>query len=408
MSLIALALVIASSLTSRINVGMLAVAFAWPIAIFAAGWKVDAVMAAFPSSLFLTLLGVSLLFGVAQANGTMAAITHATVRVLKGRAAALPLLFFVLTCALSTAGPGAISAVALMAPIAMGLAVRAKVPVLLAALMVGNGANAGNLSPVSAVGVIVHSSMAKIGLDGHVWNVWAANFTAHALAALLAWALFGGPALRRAEPMTDHATASPLEVRHWQTLAVIVAWIAAVVFLKVNPGLGAFVAASVLVLTRLGDDTQSLAHVPWSVIIMVCGVSVLIGVLEKTGGMDLFTTLLARIATPQTVNGAIAGIVGLISTYSSTAGVVYPAFLPAVPGLVAKLGGGDPMQVALSINVGAALVDVSPLSTIGALCIAALPTNQNSKQLFRQLMIWGFSMTIAGAIFCQLFIRFFA
>jgi len=56
--------------------------------------------------------------------------------------------------------------------------------------------------------------------------------------------------------------------------------------------------------------------------VMVCGVSVLIGVLEKTGGMDLFTTLLAQVATPKTVNGAIAGITGLISTYSSTSGVM--------------------------------------------------------------------------------------
>ena len=177
---------------------------------------------------------------------------------------------------------------------------------------------------------------------------------------------------------------------------------------KVNPGLSAFVAASVLILSGLGDDTKVIAQVPWAVILMVCGVSVLIGVLEKTGGMDLFTTLLARIATPDTVNGTIAGITGLISTYSSTSGVVYPAFLPAVPGLVQKLGGGDPLQIAMSINVGAALVDVSPLSTIGALCIAALPPGHDSKRLFRQLLAWGFAMTIAGAIFSQLFIRFFA
>jgi hypothetical protein len=99
----------------------------------------------------------------------------------------------------------------------------------------------------------------------------------------------------------------------------------------------------------------------------------------------------------------------MISTYSSTSGVVYPAFLPAVPGLVQKLGGGDPLQVALSINVGAAIVDVSPLSTIGALCIAGLPDGAgDTKKLFRQLLMWGFSMTIAGALFCQLFIRFFA
>jgi hypothetical protein len=101
------------------------------------------------------------------------------------------------------------------------------------------------------------------------------------------------------------------------------------------------------------------------------------------------------------VNGVIAGITGLLSTYSSTSGVVYPAFLPAVPGLVAKLGGGDALQIAISINVGAALVDVSPLSTIGALCIAAVPAGYDTKPLFRQLLLWGFAMTVVGAAFCQ-------
>ena len=125
--------------------------------------------------------------------------------------------------------------------------------------------------------------------------------------------------------------------------------------------------ANALVLARAGDDTAMLEHVPWAVIVMITGVSVLIGVLEKTGGMDLFNTLPAYLATPNTVNGVIGGITGMISTYSSTSGVVYPAFLPAVPGLVQKLGGGNPLEIAISINVGAALVDVSPLSTIGAL-----------------------------------------
>jgi di/tricarboxylate transporter len=408
LSLLALLVVIAGSLTSRINVGVLAVALAWPIAIFAAGWKVDAVMATFPSTLFLTLVGVSVLFGAAQANGTMNAIAQSAVGLLRGHAAALPPLFFLMACALSTAGPGAISATALLAPIAMGIAVQAKMPVFLAALMIGNGANAGNLSPISAVGVIVHSSMAKIGLEGHLWSVWSANFTAHALASLAAWALFGGPALLRAGSVERQHARDPLTAQHWGTIGIVVIWVLAVVFLKVNPGLSAFLAASVLILGGLCDDAAAVKEVPWAVILMVCGVSVLIGVLEKTGGMDLFTTLLARVATPGTVNGAIAGITGLISTYSSTSGVVYPAFIPAVPGLVQKLGGGDPLQVAMSINVGAALVDVSPLSTIGALCIAALPRgSDDAKRLFRQLLLWGFSMTVAGALFCQLFIRFF-
>jgi hypothetical protein len=107
-------------------------------------------------------------------------------------------------------------------------------------------------------------------------------------------------------------------------------------------------------------------------------------------------------------NGMMAFVTGLISTYSSTSGVVYPAFLPTIPGLVQKLGGGDPLQIALSINVGAAIVDVSPLSTIGALCLAALPAGADAPAIFRKLLLWGFSMVIVGALFCQLFIRFFA
>ena len=89
--------------------------------------------------------------------------------------------------------------------------------------------------------------------------------------------------------------------------------------------------------------------------------------------MALFTGAIARLASPSTLNGVIAFVTGIVSMWSSTAGVVYPAFLPMVPGLVEQVGGGDPLAVALSINVGSALVDVSPLSTLGALCLAAVP-----------------------------------
>lgn len=408
LSLIALLLVIAASFTARVNVGVLAIALAWPVAVFFAGWKADALAAAFPSSLFVTLLGVTLLFGAAQANGTMSSVTFAVVRLLKGHAGAMPALFFILACVVSTVGPGAIAATALVAPLAMGIAARAGVPMFLTALMVGNGANAGNLSPISAVGVIVQTLMAKIGLEGHEWAVWAANFTAHALAATGAWWLFGGPKLLKGGRIGAEHMDQEMERHHGVTLTVGALWIAAVLFLKVNPGFAAFAAAALLILFRQVDDTATIKQVPWAVIVMVCGVSVLVAVLEKTGGMDVFTTMLAQIATPRTVNGMIAFVTGVISTYSSTSGVVYPAFLPTVPGLVQKLGGGNALQVAMSINVGGAIVDVSPLSTIGALCIAALPTGHDPKVLFRQLLIWGFSMTVAGALFCQFAIQLFA
>jgi di/tricarboxylate transporter len=141
---------------------------------------------------------------------------------------------------------------------------------------------------------------------------------------------------------------------------------------------------------------------------MVCGMTMLVTLVEKSGGMDVFTALLAKLARPSTINGVIAFVTGLISTYSSTSAVVLPTFLPTVPGLVQQVGGGNPLAVALSINVGASLVDVSPLSTLGALCVATIPEPEASRDLFRKLLIWGLSMSVVGALMCQLLASAFA
>jgi di/tricarboxylate transporter len=409
LSLLALLAVILLSLTSRINVGILAVALAFPVGIYAAGSKPDTVLGMFPSALFLTLAGVTLLFGAAQENGTLGVLARRGVRLCGCTPALLPPFFFALACVLSMIGPGAIAASALVAPLAMTAGIAAGVPPFLMALMVANGGNAGNLSPFSAVGVIVHAQMDKAGLPNNDWSVFAANFVAHAVVAAAAYLLFGGLKLLRAPRVAPVGEdAGTLTGRQWFTLAVLIAWIAGVIVFKVNPGLSAFAAAALLIMVRAAEDHAAVAAVPWSVLLMVSGVSVLVGVLEKTGGMELFSALLARIATPGTVNGAMAFVSGLISTYSSTSGVVYPAFLPMVPGIVARLGGGNPLEVALSINVSAAIVDVSPLSTIGALCVAGLPAGGDAKRLFRQMLLWGLSMVVVGALFCQFFIRFFA
>jgi di/tricarboxylate transporter len=184
--------------------------------------------------------------------------------------------------------------------------------------------------------------------------------------------------------------------------AVVAAWIASVVLWRFHIGLSAFAAAVLLLVTGAADENAAVKRMPWNAILMVCGVSVLIALLEKTGGMDLLTGLMARLATPDTINGFVAFLTGTISTYSSTSGVVLPTFLPTVPGLVEQVGGGDPLAVALSINVGASLVDVSPLSTIGALCVAAALDPSLGRDLFRKMLIWGLSMVLVGAALCQL------
>lgn len=405
-SLLALVVAIALSMTSRINVGLLAIAMAWIVGVYVTGLKPDVVMGGFPISLFLTLTGVTLLFGIADTNGTLAGLAHRAVGLARGNARILPILFFVIACAVSTVGPGAISSVALIVPLAMAMGSRTGVPPFLTALMVANGANAGNLSPISSVGVIANSAMAKAGLVGYEGRVWLANFVAHALVAIAAYFMLGGARLdgSGAQPVIEHSSGeeNAFSTPQLLTIGVITAWIVGVVAFKLNLGFSAFGAAVLLFLMRVSDEGASIKKVPWSVIVMVSGVSLLVALLEKTGGMDLFTTMLARLATPASLNGVIAFVTGAISTYSSTSGVVLPAFLPTAATLVEKVGGGDPLAVALSINVGSALVDVSPLSTLGALCVATVAGAAESRKLFNHLLAWGVAMTVVGALLCQL------
>jgi di/tricarboxylate transporter len=402
-SVIALGTAIVLSMVSRINVGLVAIAAAWLIGVYVAGMKPDAVLSGFPSSLFLTLAGVTLLFSVAENNRSLAGLATRAVRIVGGSALVVPIAFFLLALTFSAIGPGAVPATALLAPVAVALGMRASIPPLLTVLMVANGANAGNLSPISAVGIIANSRMASVGIVGHESKVMLANLLAHALVAALVFAFYAPRLRAQATGEAQSALPEPLTRGQMTTLMVIALWIAGVVVFKLNVGLSAFAAALILIAARAADETAAIRGVPWGIILMVTGVAVLISVLEASGGMDLFTRLLAAIATPSTVNGVVALVTGAISTYSSTSGVVLPAFLPTAPNLVQQLGGGDPLAVSLSINVGASLVDVSPLSTIGALCVAAVSDPARSRRLFYQLLAWGLSMIVIGALLCQLF-----
>ena len=63
LSLAALGVAIALSIFSRLNVGLLALGFAYALGILGAGMTVKQVNAGFPVNLLLTLLGLTLLFG---------------------------------------------------------------------------------------------------------------------------------------------------------------------------------------------------------------------------------------------------------------------------------------------------------------------------------------------------------
>jgi di/tricarboxylate transporter len=413
-SLAALVVAITLSMVTSVNVGVVSLAMAWVVGVYLGGMPLGKVIGNFPIDLLLNLIGVTLLFGMANLNGTLGRIAARAVRACRGNAGVIPIMLFVIALGLSSIGPGNIATTAIMAPMAMAVGARAAVPPFLMALMVGNGAQAGALSRFAPTGIIVNTNMAAIGLGGHELQTYLNNLAAHAVVTFAAYFLFGGWRLFARQTMqaelaqSDQAGArgdeaivdvEPFEARHWLTLAVLVALVVSVIWLRTHVGMAALTGAAVLSLVKAADEKDAIKRMPWSVILMVCGVTVLIGVLSAQRGMELFTELLASIASPGTVTFVIAFVTGAVSVYSSTSGVVLPAFLPTVPGLAERLG-ADPMAIASSMNVGGHLVDLSPLSTIGALCIAAVHHEGEAKRLFNQLLAWGLSMMVVGAAIC--------
>ncbi len=408
LSLLALLIAISISCFTRLNAGLLSIAFAFIIGVLLKGLKLSEVVGGFPSSLFLTLVGVTLLFAQAQTNGTLDKVAKRAIHLARGNAGLIPIIFFLLALVVSGIGPGNIAAVALLAPVAMAVAGRAGISAFLMAIMVCNGASGGALSPFAPGGIIANDLMGKAGMTDAAWPNFFNTLLAQSVVAFAGYFALGGVKLFKRQPTGEMISEMNHQVDAFDgkqklTLTVIAALVVGVVAFKIDVTIGAFIGAAALALAGTADEEQSVKAIPWNSILMVCGVTVLVALMEKTGGMDLFTSLLAKLASQQTVTGVIAFVVGLVSVYSSSTGVVLPTFLPAIPGLIEKLGGGDALAIAYSINVGSHLVDVSPLSTLGALCIANAAESENRTRLFHWMLGWGLSMAVVGAAVCFVF-----
>ena len=407
-SIAALVLAVGLSCTTAVNVGVLSLTLAWLIGVYLGGMSLDAVLAGFPTSLLVTLVGVTLLFSIAECNGTLARVTGRAVRLCRGNAGLLPFMFFALGLVISTIGPGGTPTSALLAPPAMAVAARAGISPLLMAIMAGNGALAGTLSPFAPTGIVAHGVMERVGLGGVEWQTYAYNALAHTLVGVGGFVLLGGLRLfKRSDGRAFPAepTAESMESAHWLTLAAIAVLIVGVAGFGLNVGMTALALATALTLARTVDEKKAIQAMPWSVILMVTGVTVLVSILEKNKGMELFISGLAGIAGPWTLAPTVAFGTGVVSVYSSTSGVVLPAFLPTVPGLAARLGGLEALPIAWSMNIGASLVDLSSLSTVGALFLAAAPAGTDTRYMFNALLVWGLSMTVVAAALCWLLFR---
>ncbi len=404
MSLVALLIVIAISCFLPYNVGLLAVAFSFIIGCLIAGLKASAVINAFPIGLFIILIGVTYLFGIAQVNGTLDRLANTCIRLVRGRASLIPIVFFVLGFILSAIGPGAIPPTALLAPPAMLLASKMKINPFLMALFVINGCNAAAMSPITPSGAIAVGIINKLGMNDISWILFRNATVANVVINAFAYILFGGLTLIKRERNDAASETAKLDVevmkyerQHILTLIAIVVMLFGALVFNMDVGLLGITIGMVLIILGCADEKKVLATIPWGTVLMVCGITVLVGLMSKTGGMKMFIDMMASISTPQTLTLVATFIPGVISAYSSSTGVVLPTFLPLVPGLVEQVG-GNLEKVFSAVCLGSFITDASPLSTLGALLLGAATPEMDKRKLFNQLLAWGMSMSVIGAL----------
>ena len=433
-SILALVILVGISCVNEdLNVGFLGIAFGIIVGGIFSNITAAKIMNAFPLSLFMILVGVTFLFGMAQTNGTMEKLTAYSIRACKGNTALVPIIIYILATFITTIGPGNIAGCALMAPVAMAIASKVKMPAFLMTLLVVGACNGAAFSPFAPTGIISNGIIAKcapeLGIPADYLNTlaWKIHFNstiAQGFVNIGGFFVMGGLKWLREQKGAaldiDELAPKPEPFNAAQTTTLLL--VAILIILVVVPGLPgvkgtlpktitnmlsnvgsiSFVLSIVLMLTGYGDSKAAVKVMPWSVIMMVCGVSVLIDVMDKAGGLNFLVEVMASVAGPTTICFWTAFVPAVISAYSSSSGVVMPMFLPMTPGLV-ELTGGDPIAIISAIDVGSHLVDTSPLSTLGALCIASAGEEEDKGVLFRKLLIWGLSMSIVSGIVCYVF-----
>lgn len=399
-------IIIIGIIKPKVNLGLLAIGCAYAIGVWLMGMKEKELAGLFPASLFLMLTSMTYLFALANENKTLQQLTDRMVRLVHGKPTLLPLIFFGMSFALAAAGPGNIAAVALMAPVGMIMAYQTKQSLLLMAIMICTGANSGAFSPIAPTGIITAGILHQISMNqpNLPWIIFAASAAIQSITAFAAFFLFSflqKSKVSNSEILsvpTNKERLAPFTKNQKLTLVCLSLLLLLIIIFKLPLVLAACIAFVPMVIFNLADSEAAIKKMPWDAILLVTGVCLLVCLLEKSGGIALATSLLVSISKVSYINAMLAFITGIISAYSSSSGVVLPAFLPLVPKLIEQLGGGDGFRMAIAIAVGSHMVDVSPLSTLGAICISSVPAiGAVRNRLFRQLMIWGLSMSVVGA-----------
>jgi Na+/H+ antiporter NhaD/arsenite permease-like protein len=438
--IIALVVMFIAATVLPVNMGALGFVAAFIVGTVFVGMSTDDIIGGFPSDLFLTLVGVTYLFAIAQNNGTVDLMVRGAVRLVRGRVALMPWVMFGITGVLTAVGALGPAAVAIIAPIALGFAARYKINVLLMGMMVIHGAQAGGFSPISVYGVTVNSITANAGLVDSPLALFLGSLLFNAAIGVLLFVFLGGRSLI-GQHIDDHdpevseaggttspssgpvgkngtksgsapatggsatATRSRAETTPdtptvtFEQIATLVGLAALALFalvLDLDVGFVSMTVAVVLALLSPKTQKGAIAQISWSTVLLIGGVLTFIGVLQEAGTVDYVGNAVAGLGMPLLVALLLCYIGGIVSAFASSTAILGATIPLAVPFLLAGEVGAVGVIVALAIS--STIVDVSPFSTNGALVLANAPKAVDRDRFYKQILKYSALVVAIGPL----------
>ena len=391
-SLLVLCATLIIAFAFKLNSGLVAIAVSLIFALIT-GIPEKFLISSFNNSLFLMLLGVMYLFSIAQENKTLELLSKKIFDLCKGNAKALPVVIFLVGAVISALGPGLISVTALVNVLIVALAKEMDTPAIRLIPFGLLGAFAGGLSPITPTGIVAINISGENGITGVGGPVaWKMALTCCIYAVFLYFFVFKWHKQKKSSISVNEGAAPTPAFSLMQIMTLVGILVVAVVssVFKVNVGLISFVVAVVLTLFKAADEGVALKKVPWSTLVMITGVGILISLVTELGGIDLLSAALSKLSTTKTAAMIMSLLSGVMSWVSSASGVVMPTLIPTVPDMVQSVQGANAVELVNSISIGANMAAMSPLSSCGALMLAAYSSSDNvslkdRNKLFLQL-----------------------
>lgn len=388
-SLVVLAVVVAIGFIKKINLGFFALGAAFVLGTVG-GMKASQITAGFSSSMFVTLVGVTFMFGMASQNGTLELFSKKVVALVGKHTVLIPILMFVLSAFISAIGPGHIAAGILMTTFAMYLAFEMDINPMATSLYAKLGANAGCASTLSITGILAAQLSNPLGYSGFGLHLFLSTLLSGFVFTLVVYILYKGYAVKADNPL-KWSEIPKFNREQRITIIVIIIVVICCIGFKLDTGLFAFLAASVLILTGCADEKKAIKGIPWGTLVFICGVGALVNVINKLGGIKLVSDYLSSLMTENSAVPIMSATSGILSWVSSTTGVVMPALLPIAHN-VAQTFGVSYVELMSAIIATSFAAAISPLSTGGAIIMSSYSasketTTEEMNNMFKTLFL---------------------